>query len=180
MMKSAMLFDDANIPLSVVIRGRSEELVICDELELIADQLAGKVDGKLCSSALRRLSVDFLLHQKDEEVLYEILRERDINDHFLAQCIKQALMEHHQFEDYVPELVEPLGEIGSGKPLANPEASGYAFRCLFDGVRRHIAWEDITLLGHSMPPLTDQETARLQVGIASNRRLFSRHLRITN
>lgn len=164
--------------LAIIFRGRTKQRIICDDLELIADQLGGSVNRQLCSLALDKLNHHFELYQKDEEALYEILRIGDSDDQLVARSIEQALSDHRRHVDYVLEVAEPLNDICLGQEIENPEALGYLLRCFFESLRWHMEWEDATLLGSRLPPLTSEEMSMLRAHLARNRSALARHLRI--
>ena len=163
-------------PLSIIFDQRSTQRTLCNELECIADQLGGPVDSNLCESVLRRLENDLPLYHLDEELLFSVLCSQDEGDLVLAQCAALATAEHRANETYVFELSEPLRDIGSGGALHSINTVGYMLRGCFDGLRRHLEWEDVVLLNGREQTLTGSSMKALEAGLARNRRTRSRHV----
>jgi hypothetical protein len=161
---------DQNDPLSIIAYDRSRQYEICDELEHIADQLADRSDVQRYTSALNSLHLELPLFHRDEEVLFDLLKERKPEDKVLAKQIELAISEHSTIESYAFELAEPLGSVIAGKGLANVEAAGYLLRCCFEITRQHLRWEDLTLLGEKQYAVRDADMVVLQAGLARNRR----------
>ena len=169
-MKSAESYTiDQNDPLSVIAGDHSRQYEICDELECIADQLGGQVDVQLCSSVLKSLRHEVPLYHRDEEVLFKLLMEREIEDEVLAKCIELVIFEHSIIEQYAFELAEPLGDIHAGMALKDVEATGYLLRCCFEITRQHLCWEDAILLGGRLDVVRAADMTALQAGLIRNR-----------
>lgn len=166
--------------LSIVIQGRRHQRNLCDDLEQIADQLGGPVDPRLCSSVLQRLHHDMQLYHRDEEVLFDVLRTHEEHDGVIARCIVLVLSEHAMHESYLFELAEPLGDMSAGKQIRDTHAVGYMLRCCFDGIRRHLNWEDAALLGDRLNVISDADAEILAVGFARNRSQLARRLRVAD
>lgn len=171
---------DLSDPLSVIIWERTDQLNICGDLERIADQLGGTVDRGLCSSVLNKLRHGMPLYHRDEEVLFNILVARHEDDVAIARCIRLSLSEHRNHEAFVCELAEPLVDLGVGKTLFNIHAVGYMLRHCFEGIQRHMSWEDAALLDGRLNSLTGADTKLLSAGLAGNRRALDVHLRIAD
>lgn len=166
-------------PLSVIVRVRSTQRTICDNLEQIADQLGGPVDHDLCQSVLQRLENDLPLYHLDEEVFFSVLCSQDENDQALAKFAELATAEHRINETYFFELAEPLSDIGAGGALYNINTVGYMLRCCFEGLRRHLNWEDVVLMNGRLETLTGPELKALEAGLARNRSNSLRHLSLS-
>ncbi len=164
-------------PIAIVLEERRQQREICDALESIADQLRGNVSIPLCKLVLRRLDQDLPLYLKDEVALAEILLSHHGEPSFAKQCLELVKSEHLAQEAFALELQEPLTEICQGKVYRRINMIGYALRCCFEGMRRHLDWEDLVLFGdrlENQPIDTTLLTARL----ARNRSQDARHLRL--
>ena len=157
-------------PLMIIAQERGSQRKVCDDLEQIADQLGGLVDQGLCRSVLSRLSKDLPLYHKDEEVLFDVLRSRDECDVFVQKCIGIAVEEHSSNEFLLFDIAEPLGALSEGGDVRNIHVLGYMLRCCFQGIRRHLDWEDATLLGERLISFRSAEIEALRTGLARNRR----------
>ena len=134
------------------------------------------MDSRLCDSVLRRLENDLPLYHLDEELLFGVLCTQHQDDLILSQCAALATAEHRANEAYIFELSEPLKDIRSGGTLHSINAVGYMLRCCFDGLRRHLDWEDVVLLNGRARTLSGSSIKTLEVGLARNRRSRTRHL----
>ena len=161
---------DQNDPLAIIAYDRSRQYEICDELEHIADQLGSRFAVQRYTSALNSLRQELPLYNRDEEVLFDLLKERKPEDKFLAKHIDLAVSEHSTIESYAFELAEPLGNVISGNGLNNVEATGYLLRCCFEITRQHLRWEDVTLLDGRQYAVRDADMLVLQAGLVRNRR----------
>ena len=166
--------------LSLIMQERSRQRDFCDELEQIADQLGGPVDPRLCTVALQRLRHGMPLYHRDEEVLFDILRTHEEDDGVIATWVELVVSEHAVQEYYLFELAEPLSDMGAGKRLRDNHAVGYMLRCCFQGIRTHLNWEEATLLRDRLHVIADAHAEKLAAGIARNRRVLARHLRVAN
>lgn len=171
---------DPGGPLTTVLRGRAEQRVICDHLELIADQMGGPIDRRLCLSTLDRLAHELPLYQADEESLFDILGIQSQPEDLISGCIDQAIRDHRHYQDYALEITEAIDGYLANPKTANPDALGYMLRCVFDGLRQHMAWEDVTLLGPLLRPLKDKEIEQFRVHSARNRSSRVPHFRIAD
>ncbi len=166
-------------PLSVIVQNRNTQRTICDNLEQIADQLGGPVDHDLCLSVLQRLENDLPLYHLDEELFFSVLCSQDENDQTLAKFAELATAEHRINETYFFELAEPLSDIGAGGECYNINTVGYMLRCCFEGLRRHLNWEDVVLVSGRLETITEPGLKTLEAGLARNRSMSLRHLSIS-
>ena len=169
----------SNDPLSVIVQDRSNQRVICDHLEQIADQLGGSVNRDLCHSVLQSLESDLPLYHLDEELFFSVLCSQDESDRALAKYAELATAEHRLNETYFFELAEPLSDIGAGGTLYNINTVGYMLRCCFEGLRRHLNWEDTVILDGRLETLTAPGLRTLEAGLARNRSKAQRHLKLS-
>lgn len=171
---------DPDGPLATLLRGRAEQHAICDHLELIADQLGGPADQRLCLSTLDRLSYELPLYQADEETLFNILGAEAQAGDLVNGCIEQVVRDHRHFQDYALEIADAVQDHLANAKTANPDALGYLLRCTFEGLRQHMAWENVTLLGPLLRPLTDHEIERFRIQSARNRSARAPFFRIAD
>lgn len=167
-------------PLAIILSGRQQQRAFCDDLETIADQLLDRMDTKFCAELLDIVCDGLPLFQRDEEALYEIIRTRNEGNNSLARWIDQVITEHRRNDDYALELADPLSDLAAGRCLENVQATGYLFRCTFEAIRHHLAWEEITFFSDTFEPLTAAEDALLSAAIAKHRKVRSSKLRIVN
>ena len=171
---------DPNGPLATLLRGRAEQRAICDRLELIADQMCGPIDRRLCLSTLDQLAYELPLYQADEEALFSILGARTKTGDVVSGCTDQAVRDHNHYQDNTLEITDAIEAHLANAKMANPDVLGYMLRCTFEGLRQHMAWEDVTLLGPLLRPLTDEEIEQFQSHLARNRSSRAPHFRIAD
>ncbi len=134
-------------PLEMISRDHREHLRLCDKLEEIADSLPSSVDRHACSCvaiALRyRVGVH---HAVEEEALFPLLSARVGGDIVFKRTLLRLQDEHRTDEGYCDEVLELLTSLSKGNQPENAEAAGYLLRCLFENMRRHIAFEEDHIL----------------------------------
>ena len=160
----------------MIVGHRGIQRAICDDLEKIADQLGGPVDSSLCQSVLQKLEYDLPLYHLDEELFFSVLCNQHEDDLILAKCAALAAADHRLNETYIFELAEPLRDVGAGGMLYNINTVGYMLRCCFEGLRRHLNWEDAVILNGRMETLSAPGLRVLEAGLARNRSSSLRHL----
>lgn len=128
-------------------RAHSEQLALCSELEDIADSLPANVNRQKCIYAAKALGPLLRgIHHYEETVLFPWLDVRgDAED--LRPTLDRLRFEHFEDESFAEELTDVLLKLGAGDPV-NMEAVGYMLRGFFEGMRRHIAFENEHLLKH--------------------------------
>src|SRR5690606_26280712 len=84
------------------------------------------------------------IHHYEETVLFPRIRQRSGSSD-QDETLSRLRYEHLEDEGYAEELTEALFKLGSNGPV-NVEAVGYMLRGFFEGMRRHIAFEQSQLL----------------------------------
>jgi hemerythrin-like domain-containing protein len=143
---------------------------LCDTLERIADSLPDEVDSKLCQQAVQSLRHDLPLHHRDEEAgLFPLLQKYSDPDGFIQGAIKRLEQEHGEDEGFSTELIEQLENLGrTGRPQ-NANMLGYMLRGFFESYRRHIHWENTTIMPYARAHLTGEDLRLLQDIMLRNR-----------
>ena len=129
--------------LKFVQLSHDQHLQLCDLLEEIADRLPDRIDGRQCvyAAAALRYRVN-AHHQLEEDVLFPRLAARAGDDPDLHKILKRLADEHRTDEGHCEEAIELLTKLSEGIAPRNVEAAGYMLRGLFEGLRRHIAFEN--------------------------------------
>ncbi len=130
--------------LSAALRDAFErQLALCDSLETIADSLPGRLDRQECLH-ISRLVGPLLkqAHAAEELLLFPIVATA-LEDPTVIETLR---LEHIEDECFAEEVQYELLQMGQGRPLLTPEATGYMLRGFFEGIRRHIRHEQ-DLLG---------------------------------
>jgi hypothetical protein len=156
-------------PIAVLMAERSLQRRICDDLELLADQLGGSLDVGLCAFLKAQLQGDLQIYHRNEEYLFDLLTVGEPANGMLAACAELAASQHAAMQSYVYELLEPLTDLSMGVRPGNLDTVGYMLRCCFDGMRHHLQWEDVSLLSAAALSPTAMDLHRLRQAIISNR-----------
>jgi hypothetical protein len=131
----------ASLMLQKFSTGHAELLYICSTLEDIADSLLPQPDTVRCYGvAGNLLPVLAKAYRYEEDFLFPWLAKTYGTDAGLGKSITRLYFEHLEDEAYASEVVEMLRTIGSHKRF-EAETAGYMLRGFFEGMRRHIAFE---------------------------------------
>ena len=147
---AAICLPGESVPCLDMGRAHDEALLLCDELERIADDLPHKVQRALCLSIAARI-VPMLKHSHayEEEVVFPAFAAAATTPAVGDASIRRLKAEHVEDECAAQDLADVLFAIGHGSAIDNPEALGFMLRAFFETMRRHIAFER----EHVMPVL---------------------------
>lgn len=135
-----------NITIRSLNAAYREQLELCDRLEEIADSLPTQFDRQRCIEAATTLGPMIRnQHRREEQVLFPWIALRNGVDKPLETTLARLTSEHFEDECFAEELADTLQRLGAGEPV-NTEALGYMLRGFFEGMRRHIAFEQDHLL----------------------------------
>ena len=141
------------VPCVELGHAHERKLGICDALEAIADGLPSSIDRFRCLEVASSL-VPLLreCHRYEEEIVYPAFEVGGPGQR-AASTVKRLRAEHVEDECSAQDLSEALLAIGHGEAVTNPEALGFMLRAFFEGVRRHVAFEQehVLPLVHSNP-----------------------------
>lgn len=140
------MLDASKRDLAWLHRAHGEQLALCRELEDIADSLPASINRQKCIYAAKALGPLIKgIHHYEETVLFPMSqRDPDAAVH-LESTLERLKFEHCEDECFAEELTDALLKLGSGERV-NMEAVGYMLRGFFEGMRRHIAFEQEHLL----------------------------------
>ncbi len=130
---------------------RQEQLLLCEELEAVADGLGTQPDRQHCIEVAARMEpVMNRAHEFEEKTFFPALQdlmEKDINgsSRVINRFLMQLKAEHEDDVCLAGEVVEALQEYGCGPSHVSPDAIGYLLRGFFVGLRRHLAFEEEVL-----------------------------------
>ncbi len=118
------------------------KVAICQELEDIADGLPAAVDALSCLSvATKLLPVLRRAHEYEEKVIFPAYEKLAVPPGPSAS-MDRLRAEHISDEYFAADLTAILLTIGHGGPVDHAETFGFMLRGFFDGLRRHVAFED--------------------------------------
>ncbi|RLQ87153.1 hemerythrin domain-containing protein [Notoacmeibacter ruber] len=113
--------------------------LLCDNLEAVADELAGEPDRQVCLHIARALPAAIAeAHRFEERHVFPLWRQ--ISQESDA-TLSRLWLEHVADESYADELAEALRDHIAGRGRLDAEALGYMLRGFFEGMRRHLAFD---------------------------------------
>ena len=129
----------------IIDADRQDMLALCHQLEELADDLPDSLHpgqarrlGMTLGGALERHVTLY------ETLVFDALVDRD--DIPTAAAIEQAKREHREMLGLAIELGESLIGIAETKASGGSERLGLLLRNMFEGLARHLCWEQITIL----------------------------------
>lgn len=116
-------------------------LGIADALELLADQLPGRIELDLVAALQNVLEPSWDEHLNcHEELIMPLIERAGLDGPDTLAEIALLDREHYQIAGVNDEVIEQLMRLASGERL-NYETFGYILRGAFEGRRRHLDWE---------------------------------------
>jgi hypothetical protein len=157
-------------PLARIAEALRTKRSICDLVETIADSLP-EPSSLICLRAACVLRNDLPLYFADAgRYLLPQLRARHSGSNWIERMLDQVEADHVQLEGSIDEVADLLERIGAGKARHHERiVAGYALRCFFEGLRRHINWEQNLILPLANESLTADDMLVIAEGIRQNR-----------
>lgn len=145
------------------------QLGFCDLIERIADALPEIIDVRAARFVVLVLRIGMPGHSRlEEEVLFPILRRRSNQAPELPVFLAQLEQEHANDHEFASEIAEELEvSINEGR-ARNGDMLGYMLRGYFTSQRRHIEWENATVVPLARRILTVSDLAEMDVLVASH------------
>ena len=149
-----------------------EQRALCDMLEAIADMLPRMPERRRCLEALEMLERHLPMHHADEELgLFPLLKARCGPEDRIEAILAELEDEHVDDEALLTEVVLTLRALAADRgPEREPAIAGYVLRGFFESQRRHIAWEEATIMPLALERLRSCDLAALGEAMADNRR----------
>jgi hypothetical protein len=143
---------------------------ICGLAETIADSLP-EPSSLLCLRAAAMIRNDLPVYHADAgQCLLPQLRIRHADAGWITLMLRQIEADHNQLEIYTDEAADLLERIGTGHAtLQERNVAGYALRCFFEGLRRHVSWEQNVILPLASDSLTMDDMLIIASGMERNR-----------
>jgi hemerythrin-like domain-containing protein len=161
---------DFSNPLDAIVAAHAQQLVLCDLLERIADDLPFNADAEVAAVVRAYLQTEMQFHVRDEEEgLFPLLRQYPGEDSSFGESLDQFSTEHRSDARFCEEVVEILDVIVHGDELENPDMAGYLLRGFFETQRRHIKWENKLVLPQARKCLSEQDLDRLRKVMTESR-----------
>ncbi len=161
----------ADDPITQLEVDHALQLELCDVLEYLADGLPHEVDLQLAEVAIAILRNGVPQHTAiEEQVLFPLLRRRmSLDPKFLAM-LDQLENEHESDESFAEEIAQELERLIEMKKPRNPEMLGYMLRGFFVAQRRHIEWENNTIIPAARRNFTAEDIAEMNAGVRSDQK----------
>lgn len=121
--------------------GHVQLLSICAHLEDIADTLLSRTDTGKCDRIADNLPPLLTgVCRFEEDVLFPWLSATYAENARIGKSLTRLYFEHLEDQAYAAEVAEMLRQISAQRRF-DTETAGYMFRGFFEGMRRHIAFE---------------------------------------
>lgn len=134
-------------PIEFIRFEHYRQRALCDRLGRVADDLGRPGATGDAAWILDYLSTDLPLHIADEsEDLMPLLRERGESDGEVLAICDTLDREHERDERGRDRLLDGLRRLVTRRPVADPAQFVSAARAFQDKLRRHVVWENQTLL----------------------------------
>ena len=139
-------------------------------LEHLADNLDAKDARANAGGILEYLETKLPLHVLDEECdFFPLLRRRAQPDDEFEVLLRLLQDEHAVNKEYYRNVLGPLREIAAGKKPADPRAFSHWARAFSIFERRHMAWENGTIIPLARKILTPEDLCELGRDMAARR-----------
>lgn len=156
-------------PIGVIEEEHALQMELCGVLETIADDLPDRVDRELAKVAVSILTRSWPAHIALEETcLFPLLRKKSENDRMALDILDHLEAEHEHDEDFAGEIAMALQAFIDDGHIENPAMLGYMLRGFFQSQRRHIAWENATVLPLARRILVGADLAQIQAWIMAS------------
>jgi hemerythrin-like domain-containing protein len=138
------------------------QLVLCELLGRIADDPCGADTGRSIPWVRRYLMTELALHAADEEQDLLPLLDRRCDAHDALGDISDALERDHLSDERLKaEIVRDLTALAAGRPLNRPLDFIVRILAFEEHLRRHLMWENATLMPLARRRLTTDDLATL-------------------
>lgn len=139
--------------IDTLARYHSQQIELCSQLEVIADALPDSVNTQVCLLAARAVYPEIKRgHDFEEDILFPMARELAKNDDSIPATLERLRYEHWEDESYAQEITDALMSYVTEPEHRNADKLSYMLRGFFEGLRRHIAFEQ----EHLVPLLLDR------------------------
>lgn len=164
------LSDAFRHPLEFIFADHDRQRVVCAALERLAGDLHAPDARENAAFVLGHLENELPIHIADEERdLFPLLRLRCLADDRIDELLSLLEDEHEEDDLHCAALLAPLRIIAEGgRPGDVPEFAAIA-RDFARFQRRHLGWENGTVLPLAERRLTDADQAELGRNMAARR-----------
>ena len=142
-------------PIEFLFAEHDRQRVVCAALERLAQDCAAEDAQENAAFVLSYLEHELPLHVADEEDdLFPLLKRRSNPDDDVDTILALLTEEHEGDQEYHHKLLEPLCSIAAGLQPSDVVDFTHAARTYSVIQRRHLAWENGTVLPLARKRLT--------------------------
>jgi hemerythrin-like domain-containing protein len=158
-------------PLDALLAEHFRQRAICDLLDRLAGNLSDPCAGDWARTILTYLREQLPLHIMDEEHdLFQLLRSRTLAAEAIENAFKQLRREHAEDECVAALVMAGLESMAAGAQPEEPGEFSAAARAFAEAQRRHVAYENRSILPLARSRLTRKDLTRLSRRMAARRR----------
>lgn len=143
---------------------------VCARLDRLVDDPFHEGSRRDALSVLEYLSTDLPLHVADEEDLFELLAARCAAADEMDAIVALLDQEHRRDEQLVEDVIAGLEALIAGEQPETPLAFLINAMSYAENQRRHLAWENITILPLAEKRLNEADRAELTRRMAARRK----------
>ena len=157
-------------PLEFIFADHDRQRIVCAALERLAGDLYAPDARENAAFVLVHLEKELPIHIADEERdLFPLLRQRCLDDDRIDEMLSLLQEEHDEDDTHCAELLAPLRAIAEGRHPENMLEFAAHARDFARFQRRHLGWENGTILPLAERRLTDEDQAELGRNMAARR-----------
>ena len=157
-------------PLGMMLAEHSRQRQLCDRLHQLVMELDMESVATLAHELLEFLKSDLPRYTEDEERnLFPLLRQRCQPEDGIDEILDQLSEEHELDKDLVEFMIEDLEMIASGHSLPNQIRFIINVKEFAETQRRHLSWENRTVLPIAHRRLTAGDITELGRAMAERR-----------
>jgi hemerythrin-like domain-containing protein len=158
-------------PLDALLAEHFRQRAMCDLLDRLAEDPSGQRSCELARTILTYLREQLPLHVLDEERdLFQMLRDRTLAAEAIEEAFAQLRREHAEDERVAMLVKSGLEQLAAGRQPEHAEEFSSAARAFAEAQRRHVAFENSSILPLARTRLTAKDLARLARRMAARRR----------
>ena len=158
-------------PLDALLAEHFRQRSMCDCLERLAEDLAAPRAIDLARTILTYLREQLPLHILDEERdLFQLLKDRTLAAEAIEDAFAQLRKEHQEDERVAALVTSGLEKLAAGGRPEDVDEFAAAARAFAEAQRRHVAYENSSILPLARNRLTRKDLSRLSRRMAARRK----------
>ena len=158
-------------PLDALLAEHFRQRAMCDLLQKLAEDLSAPRATDLARIILTYLREQLPLHILDEERdLFQLLRDRTLAAEAIEDAFAQLRKEHAEDERVAALVTAGLERLAAGARPEDTEEFAAAARAFAEAQRRHVAYENSSILPLARTRLTRKDLNRLSRRMAARRK----------